>query len=58
MLNNDLINGAQAAAAYCGLPRSVIYNLVYNGELPVIKKGRRLFFRKSELDRAFQSNAA
>ncbi|MCZ8320840.1 MAG: helix-turn-helix domain-containing protein [Novosphingobium sp.] len=57
MLNADLIHGAAAAATYCGLPRRVIYHLVENGELPVIRKGRKLFFRKSELEAAFRSAA-
>ena len=58
MLNHDLIRGAKAAASYCGLPRRAIYHLVESGELPVIRKGRRLFFRKSELEAAFRSEAA
>lgn len=57
MLNADLIDGAAAAANYCGLPRRVIYHLVENGELPAIRKGRKLFFRKSELEAAFRSAA-
>ncbi|VWX52976.1 helix-turn-helix domain-containing protein [Novosphingobium sp. 9U] len=58
MLNADLIHGAAAAAAYCGLTRRTIYHMVDRGELPVIRKGRIMFFRKSELDRAFSSQAA
>lgn len=57
MLSSDLIYGAKAAADYCGLPRRVIYHLVEKGELPAIKKGKALFFRKSELERAFTANA-
>ena len=57
MLNSDLIHGAAAAAAYCGLTRRAIYHLVERDELPVIRKGRSMFFRKSELDRAFSSEA-
>lgn len=58
MLNADLIHGAKAAANYCGLPARTIYHLVEKGELPVIRKGRVLFFRKSELEAAFRSEAA
>lgn len=58
MLNEDLIKGATAAAAYCGLPARTIYHLVEIGELPAIKKGKVLFFRKSALDRAFSSEVA
>ena len=57
MLNQDLIHGAKAAAAYCGLPPRVIYHLVEKGELPAIRKGRTLFFRRSELDASFRSAA-
>lgn len=57
MLNSDLISGAIAAAAYCGLTPREIYHLTENGRLPVIKKGRKLFFKKSELEAAFRSDA-
>jgi excisionase family DNA binding protein len=50
----DLINGASAAAAYTGLSRRKIYRLTEQGHLPVVRKGRQLYFRKSELERAFQ----
>lgn len=58
MLNEDLIKGANAAAAYCGLPARTIYHLVEIGELPAIKKGKVLFFRKTSLDRSFKIDAA
>jgi excisionase family DNA binding protein len=58
MLNSDLIHGAAAAAAYCGLNRRTIYHMVDRGDLPVIRKGRTMFFRKSELDKAFTSESA
>ncbi|ASP30189.1 helix-turn-helix domain-containing protein [Qipengyuania flava] len=58
MLNHDLIHGAAGAASYCGLSRRAVYHLVESGELPVIRKGRRLFFRKSELEAAFRSQGA
>lgn len=55
MLNADLINGARAAAEFCGLPIRTIYHLTETGSLPVIRKGRRLFYRRSELEAAFRS---
>lgn len=55
MLSIDLLAGAEAAAAYVGLTPRAIYHLVEAGNLPVIRKGRRLYFRKSELDTAFTS---
>lgn len=58
MLNTDLIHGAAAAAEFTGLPRRTIYNMVENEQLPVIRRGRRLFFRKSELEAAFRSSEA
>lgn len=58
MLNADLILGARGAAQYTGLPERVIYHLVEKGNLPVIRKGSRLFFRKSELERAFSSEGS
>lgn len=58
MLNADLIHGAAEAAAYCGLTRRTIYHMVEQGKLPVIRKGRTMFFRKSELEAAFRSEAA
>lgn len=58
MLNADLIQGAADAAAYCGLTRRTIYHMVERGDLPVIRKGRTMFFRKSELEAAFRSEAA
>jgi excisionase family DNA binding protein len=57
MLSDDLLAGAEAAAHYAGLTPRAVYHLVEAGQLPVIRKGRRLFFRKSELDRAFSSAA-
>ncbi|PZQ54164.1 MAG: helix-turn-helix domain-containing protein [Novosphingobium pentaromativorans] len=58
MLNADLIAGANAAASYSGLTPRAIYHLVEQGHLPVIRKGKRLYFRKSELEAAFRSDAA
>lgn len=55
-MNIDLIRGAAAAAAFTGLPRPVIYRLAEQGHLPVTRKGRSLYFRKSELEKAFQAN--
>lgn len=58
MLADDLLNGAAEAAAHVGLPRHTIYNMTEKGLLPVIRRGRRLFYRKSELENAFRSEAA
>lgn len=57
MLNKDLLCGAAAAAVHCGLTGRQIYHLVATGLIPVVRKGGRLYFRKSELDTAFRSPA-
>ncbi|MBB3475598.1 helix-turn-helix domain-containing protein [Sphingomonas sp. BK345] len=58
MLSEDLLDGANAAAAFIGVKPRVIYHLAEGGHLPVIRKGRRLYFRKTELEAAFSSQAA
>lgn len=58
MLNGDLINGAAEAAKFIGITPRTVYHMVEQGELPVIRKGKRLYFRKSELEAAFRSEAA
>lgn len=58
MLRDDLLGGAKAAAEYIGEKPRAIYHLVENGLLPCVRKGRKLYFRKSELERAFSSEAA
>jgi excisionase family DNA binding protein len=55
-LASDLISGAQGAASFIGITPRAIYHMVEAGQLPVIKKGRRLYFRKSELEAAFSSD--
>jgi hypothetical protein len=58
MLTDDLLEGADAIAGYLGkTPRSV-YHMIYAGTLPHVRKGRRIFARKSELERAFTSEVA
>jgi hypothetical protein len=55
MLSNDLIVGARAAAAFSGLTERQIYHMAEAGTLPCFKRGKRLFFRKTELEAAFRS---
>lgn len=54
-MQTDLLPGAKSAAKYTGLSQRQIYRLADDGHLPVVRKGRRLFFRKSELDRTFSA---
>lgn len=56
-MTHDLIAGADDAARFTGLTRRQIYRLTEQGLLPVTRKGRRLFFRKSELEAAFSASA-
>ena len=58
MLSNDLLSGAKAAAIYIGETQRAVYHMAEKGLLPCIRKGRKLYFRKSELERAFSSEAA
>ena len=55
IVNLDLIEGASNAAAFTGLSRRKIYRLVEQGHVPVIRKGRRLYFRRNALDSAFRT---
>lgn len=57
MLKDDIIIGAKAAAEFCGLTPRFIYAMVERGELPVIRSGKRLIFRRSALERALTGNA-
>ncbi len=54
-MHTDLMVGAESAASYTGLSRRTVYRLVDEGRLPVVRKGRRLYFRRSELDRSFST---
>lgn len=58
MLGDDLIRGAQAASEFMGgvLSATQVYRLSAEGKLPCIRKGRSLYFRKSELEDAFRSD--
>lgn len=57
MLKDDIIVGARAAAEHIGLSQRFVYAMVERGDLPVIRSGRRLLFRKSALERALSGNA-
>ena len=55
VLSDDLLKGAKGAAGYTGLPVRTIYHMTEKSMLPVVRKGRVLFYRKSDLDLAFTS---
>lgn len=58
MLGHDLIKGAASAASYIGVTPRTVYHMCETGLLPHVKKGKRLYFRKSELEAAFRSQGA
>jgi hypothetical protein len=60
MLKDDLLRGAAAAAEYLGpqFNRNSVYYMTRVGTLPAIRRGSQLFYRKSDLDRAFTAEAA
>ncbi|MBB4099789.1 helix-turn-helix domain-containing protein [Sphingomonas kyeonggiensis] len=55
-LSEDLLSGAEAAAEYAGVSRNIIYRLTASGEIPAIRKGRRIYYRKSAIERAFSTD--
>lgn len=55
MLSDDLIAGAVGAANFVGVTPRTIYHMAEKGLVPTIRKGKRLYFRKSELEAAFRS---
>ncbi len=59
MLSDDLLKGAAAAAEYLGpaFNRNSVYHMTKTGHLPVIRRGSLLFYRKSDLDRAFTADS-
>jgi hypothetical protein len=57
LLNEDLLAGGAAIAAYIGQSERATWHMIYSGELPVIRKGRKIFARKSDLERAFSAAA-
>ena len=58
MLSGDLIKGAKGVEhETAGVIRArQVYHMVENGQLPVIRKGRSMYFRRSELEAAFRSH--
>lgn len=54
-LSDDLLKGADEAAAFLGITPRAVYNLVYSEAVPFIRKGKSLYFRKSELEKSFVS---
>ncbi len=59
MLGTDLIKGAKGVEEYSNglIDARQVYRMVDAKILPVIRKGRTMYFRKSELEAAFKSDA-
>ncbi|MFD6210204.1 helix-turn-helix domain-containing protein [Peribacillus frigoritolerans] len=45
----------QETAAYLGISKDLVYAMAKAGELPAVKIGRRILFRKESLDRWMQA---
>lgn len=60
MLGTDLIKGAKGVEADTNgvITARQVYHMVEQGLLPVIRKGRSMYFRRSELEAAFRSGPA
>ena len=57
LTERDWLNADQAAD-YLVLSRRALYEAVRRGEIPAYRLGRRLRFRKKELERLLQGNAS
>lgn len=57
MLLEDLIKGAKAVEIETNgrIKARQVYHMVEHGHLPVIRKGRSMYFRRCELEAAFRS---
>lgn len=55
-LSDDLITSVKDASAYIRSTPRQVYHMVEKGYLPGIRKGRKMYFRKSELEAAFRSD--
>ncbi|WP_223662895.1 helix-turn-helix domain-containing protein [Pseudobacillus badius] len=45
---------AQETADYLGVSKDLVYNMVKTGELPAVRIGRRILFRREALERWMQ----
>lgn len=57
-LAEDLLEGAAAIGAFLNKSDRATYHMIYTGRIPVIRKGRRIYARRSELEAAFRSEQA
>jgi excisionase family DNA binding protein len=57
-LADDLLRSAEEIGTYLGIPTHTVYYLARTSRLPHVKVGRRIFARKSAIDRAFSCEPA
>jgi excisionase family DNA binding protein len=57
MSNKDRLMDVQEAAGYLGIKPKTIYNLSSKGDIPKLKAGGALRFRRSDLDRWLKEGA-
>lgn len=48
--------GAKDAARYLGIPYTSLRDLAFRGEVPIVKFGRRWFFKLADLDALIDSH--
>lgn len=53
--SQDKLLSIQEAAAYLNLAQQTLYGFTSTGKIPYTKKGKRLYFKRSELDNWLQS---
>lgn len=58
MLTDDLLDGAKEIGGFLRKSPRQTYHLIEAGHIPVIRLGRRIYARKSELEAAFRSAVA
>lgn len=56
-LKEDLLDGGEAIASFIGLPVQTTYRMIAKGEIPVIKIGKKILGRKTEITARFRSAA-
>lgn len=57
-LNTELLDGVKNIANFIGKTERATYHLIHCGHLPVIRKGRKIYARRSEIEASFRSEAA
>lgn len=56
-LKDDLMDGGKAIADFLGPSEQATYRMIAKGEIPVIRIGKKIFGRRSEISARFRSAA-